>query len=194
MSFTEVNPLTSRSLVASDHYFSFFSMDILIQIICYIRHSAQPSDWLAHPSSESGETLSKIAPKYGIGWKTLATHNNIQSPYTIRIGQDLKLPEGATIPEGAATSTASEQGNKKTTTAYERIDSGMLGSEVYLVVETANVRGKKVDIEIFDQEKLLAEDDETAIKVIRDDQETDWINAVSELIVHFFSMSIVNIC
>ncbi|MEM0942285.1 MAG: hypothetical protein AAGI25_21215, partial [Bacteroidota bacterium] len=30
----------------------------------------------------------------------------------------------------------------------------------------------------FDQEKLLAEDDETAIKVIRDDQETDWINAV----------------
>ncbi|MEM8939810.1 MAG: hypothetical protein AAGC64_10735, partial [Bacteroidota bacterium] len=42
----------------------------------------------------------------------------------------------------------------------------------------ANLRGKKVDIEIFDQEKLLAEDDETAIKVIRDDQETDWINAV----------------
>ncbi|MEM6735453.1 MAG: hypothetical protein AAF620_05220, partial [Bacteroidota bacterium] len=34
------------------------------------------------------------------------------------------------------------------------------------------------DIEIFDQEKLLAEDDETAIKVIRDDQEIDWINAV----------------
>ncbi|MEM6738329.1 MAG: DUF5675 family protein, partial [Bacteroidota bacterium] len=80
--------------------------------------------------------------------------------------------------EGTATSTASEQGNKKTTTVYERIDSGTLGSEVYLVVETANLRGKKVDIEIFDQEKLLAEDDETAIKVIRDDQETDWINAV----------------
>ncbi|MEN0051772.1 MAG: hypothetical protein AAF806_32200, partial [Bacteroidota bacterium] len=45
-------------------------------------------------------------------------------------------------------------------------------------METANLRGKKLDIEIFDQEKLLAEDDATAIKVIRDDQETDWINAV----------------
>ncbi|MEM0941061.1 MAG: LysM peptidoglycan-binding domain-containing protein [Bacteroidota bacterium] len=127
---------------------------------------------------KSGETLSKIAPKYGIGWKTLATHNNIQSPYTIQLGQELKLPEGATIPEGTATSTASEQGNNKTTTVYEQIDSGMLVREVYLVVETANLRGKKVDIEIFDQEKLLAEDDEMAIKVIRDDQETDWINAV----------------
>jgi murein DD-endopeptidase MepM/ murein hydrolase activator NlpD len=38
-----------------------------------------------------GDTLSKIAAKLGINWKTLASINNIPSPYTIYVGQNLRI-------------------------------------------------------------------------------------------------------
>lgn len=43
---------------------------------------------------QSGDTLSKIGEKTGIAWKTIADLNGLKSPYTITIGQVLKLTEG----------------------------------------------------------------------------------------------------
>lgn len=40
---------------------------------------------------KSGDTLSKIGKKTGIAWKTIADINGIKPPYTIRVGQVLKL-------------------------------------------------------------------------------------------------------
>lgn len=38
---------------------------------------------------KSGDTLSGIAAQYGLNWHTLAQRNNLQSPYTIYVGQQL---------------------------------------------------------------------------------------------------------
>lgn len=38
---------------------------------------------------KSGDTLSAIAAQHGLSWRALASKNNIQSPYTIYVGQHL---------------------------------------------------------------------------------------------------------
>lgn len=38
---------------------------------------------------KSGDSLSKIAAQHGLNWRTLASKNNIQSPYIIYVGQHL---------------------------------------------------------------------------------------------------------
>ena len=40
---------------------------------------------------QSGDSLSKIAAQYGLNWRTLASKNNLQSPYVIYVGQHLAL-------------------------------------------------------------------------------------------------------
>jgi lysozyme len=40
---------------------------------------------------QSGDSLSKIAAQYGLNWRTLASRNNLQSPYIIYVGQHLAL-------------------------------------------------------------------------------------------------------
>ncbi len=40
---------------------------------------------------QSGDSLSKIAAQYGLNWRTLASKNNLQSPYIIYVGQHLAL-------------------------------------------------------------------------------------------------------
>lgn len=44
---------------------------------------------------KKGDTLSEIALMYGISYKTLASENNISTKKSLRIGQKLKLPAGA---------------------------------------------------------------------------------------------------
>ncbi|MBB1079629.1 LysM peptidoglycan-binding domain-containing protein [Limosilactobacillus sp. STM2_1] len=40
---------------------------------------------------QSGDSLSKIAAYHGLNWRTIAAKNNLQSPYTIFVGQRLSL-------------------------------------------------------------------------------------------------------
>jgi LysM repeat protein len=44
---------------------------------------------------KKGDTLSEIALMYGISYKTLASENNMSTKKSLRIGQKLKLPAGA---------------------------------------------------------------------------------------------------
>ena len=39
-----------------------------------------------------GDTIFNIAQKYKVDWTTLATINNINSPFTLKIGQEVKIP------------------------------------------------------------------------------------------------------
>ena len=57
-----------------------------------------------------GDTLSKIGSKTGVNWKTIAQLNGIKSPYTVKIGQVLKLSEGSTT-QSKPTTTSSNSVN-----------------------------------------------------------------------------------
>jgi LysM repeat protein len=41
---------------------------------------------------QKGDTVFNIAQKYNINWSTLATINNLSSPFTLKPGQVLKVP------------------------------------------------------------------------------------------------------
>lgn len=43
---------------------------------------------------KSGDTLSKIAAKYGTTYQKLAAYNNIANPNIISVGQNIKIPKG----------------------------------------------------------------------------------------------------
>ncbi|MCY1402739.1 Murein hydrolase activator NlpD precursor [compost metagenome] len=72
-----------------------------------------------------GDTLYSIAFRYGWDWKALAAHNNIDAPYTIRPGQQIRFSGGSasgspsvvkTSPP-VAPSVASNRGNTSTTSS-----------------------------------------------------------------------------
>ena len=46
---------------------------------------------------QRGDTLSSIARRYGMGYKQLANINGISLPYTIRVGQRLRLKAGTDV-------------------------------------------------------------------------------------------------
>lgn len=45
----------------------------------------------------AGDTLSKIATKYGTTYQKLAAHNGITNPNIIRVGQKIKIPGTASL-------------------------------------------------------------------------------------------------
>lgn len=45
---------------------------------------------------QKGDTLSKIGTKTGVAWKTIASLNGIKFPYTVKVGQILKLSNTTT--------------------------------------------------------------------------------------------------
>ncbi len=42
---------------------------------------------------ETGETLFSIAKDNGVDWTMLATINNLKAPFTLQVGQKLKIPK-----------------------------------------------------------------------------------------------------
>ena len=50
-------------------------------------YSTNSSDYVV----QSGDSLSKIAAYHGLNWRSIAAKNDIQSPYTIFVGQHLSL-------------------------------------------------------------------------------------------------------
>ncbi len=40
-----------------------------------------------------GDTLFNVSQKFNISWTTLATLNNLQSPFTLKPGQTIKIPK-----------------------------------------------------------------------------------------------------
>lgn len=52
----------------------------------------QAAAFLPYITVAKGDNLTKIARKFGVGWKELASVNGLESPYTIRVGQKLRIP------------------------------------------------------------------------------------------------------
>lgn len=42
---------------------------------------------------QKGDTLFNISQRLNLDWTTLASLNNIKSPYTLRVGQTIKIPK-----------------------------------------------------------------------------------------------------
>lgn len=42
---------------------------------------------------QKGDTLFNVSQKYDISWTTLATLNNLQTPFTLKPGSNLKIPK-----------------------------------------------------------------------------------------------------
>ncbi len=64
----------------------------------------------------SGDTLSGIGARLGIDWRTLASLNGLVSPYSLRIGQVIRLPyvEYRVVPGDTLSRIASAFGNGHT--------------------------------------------------------------------------------
>ena len=62
-------------------------------------------------SVKAGDSLSAIAARYGMSYKTLARLNNISNPNRIYVGQVLKLSSGSTVSNVVNHSTASAAGS-----------------------------------------------------------------------------------
>ncbi len=41
---------------------------------------------------KKGDTLFNLANRYGVSWQTLAQMNDLKEPYTLKIGQKIKIP------------------------------------------------------------------------------------------------------
>lgn len=121
----------------------------------------------------SGDNIYELTKRYGIkDWMQFAKDNEVKAPnYWLTIGDTLKLPEEAIIPKKADTKKKEPKPEIQKETVYEQIDSASLGSEVWLIVETANLQGKKCTIEIFDNEELLEDSDDKAITILKDNSE-----------------------
>lgn len=74
----------------------------------------------------SGETLSGIASRYGIGLSRLAQHNGIGQPYRLRVGQVLDIPDRESRAAGAARVAQAEKPRPVST-------AGVVGTERYVV-------------------------------------------------------------
>ncbi|MBB1127850.1 LysM peptidoglycan-binding domain-containing protein [Limosilactobacillus balticus] len=88
---------TTSALASTNHISNPNLIEIGQQL--RINNSASAQKATSHYSTtnnrsyvvQSGDSLSKIAAYHGLNWRSIAAKNNIQSPYTIFVGQRLSL-------------------------------------------------------------------------------------------------------
>lgn len=72
-----------------------FLLAIVILIILAIRRLRLLIDsrqnWKRH-TAKSGEDIRSIAQDYGVSWRSLAKVNKLKAPYTIKVGDEIKVP------------------------------------------------------------------------------------------------------
>ncbi len=91
--------------------FAFLTLSLVLVIwtvTVVVRHASQPAQNGSNPqvlgetdtqtnpfityTVQQGDTVFNIAQKYKLNWATLATINNLSSPFTLKPGQELKIP------------------------------------------------------------------------------------------------------
>jgi LysM repeat protein len=71
------------------------ALTLAISMIGFAVQPAQAASCAFYHTVSYGESLSWIGSYYGISWKSVASANNIKSPYTIFAGQRICIPSGA---------------------------------------------------------------------------------------------------
>jgi LysM repeat protein len=67
---------------------------VAISVMGLAAQPARAASCAFYHTVSSGESLSWIGSYYGVSWPTLAANNNIKSPYTIYVGQQICIPSG----------------------------------------------------------------------------------------------------
>lgn len=83
---------------------------------------------------KSGDTLSKIGTSLKVKWEDIANLNGIKSPYTIKVGQVLKIP---------STTTSTSSGKNIPTVAKPTLKKGSTGTQVKYLQQNLNYLGFK---------------------------------------------------
>ena len=52
----------------------------------------KPEDLYINYEVKRGDTLFNLSVQYNISWENLAEINNLDEPYTLKIGQEIKIP------------------------------------------------------------------------------------------------------
>jgi LysM repeat protein len=68
---------------------------VAVGVMGFAVQPARAASCAFYHTVSAGESLSWIGSYYGISWPTLAANNNIKSPYTIFVGQQICIPTGA---------------------------------------------------------------------------------------------------
>lgn len=79
----------------------------------------------------SGETLSSIASRYGVGMTRLAELNGLRRPYRIQAGQVLSLPGGGKAPPAAVVAAAEKEAPPRKPV----VTTGVVGTENRYIVK-----------------------------------------------------------
>ena len=57
-----------------------------------VAHNAKNASQFQTYKVREGDTLFNIANRYNVGWQEMARLNSLEEPFTLKIGQELKLP------------------------------------------------------------------------------------------------------
>ncbi|MHB1907422.1 MAG: LysM peptidoglycan-binding domain-containing protein [Nitrososphaerales archaeon] len=93
----------------------------LVTITTTTTSSTSSSSYVQSSSSyvqytvKSGDTLYSISQVFGVQWQSIATLNNIQSPYTIYVGEKLLIPTATATTSSSSSSTTSSTSLSTTT-------------------------------------------------------------------------------
>jgi LysM repeat protein len=71
------------------------ALTLAISMVGFAVQPARAASCAFYHTVSSGESLSWIGSYYGISWKSIAQANNIKSPYTIFVGEQICIPTGA---------------------------------------------------------------------------------------------------
>jgi membrane-bound lytic murein transglycosylase D len=104
----------------------------------------------------SGETLSAIADRYGIGMTQLAEMNGLRRPYRLNVGQTLTLP---TKGKPAQPTVAVAQAEKEPAPTKALAPTGVVGSEHRYIVKRGDTLGKIASKNGLTEEQLMALND-----------------------------------
>lgn len=55
------------------------------------QQEAPKTEFIIH-KIKTGDTLFNLSQKYEVSWQTLAEINNLEEPYVLRVGQEIKIP------------------------------------------------------------------------------------------------------
>jgi len=89
---------------------------------------------------QSGDTLAAIGNKFGVDFSKIAQANNLQSPYALDVGQQLKIP-GVQKPAAPAASASTAAGGETTYTVKSGDTLAQIGIQLgidYSTIATLN--------------------------------------------------------
>ncbi|KZX80360.1 hypothetical protein A3715_19400 [Oleiphilus sp. HI0009] len=116
----EIDVFWRKALSVTKCILVFFALSACTSPDIYYNKNFNPPVYFGTHVVQSGETLYKIAWRYGRDYKELASANNIKSPYTVFVGQKIDLEVSASAIQSASNSASSSPSGSSNVTKRKR--------------------------------------------------------------------------